>query len=456
MLLLAVVLPIITIILSIITIFFNLYGDIYDLSLTLIFAIIVESTLGSIRGHFIHERKRFIARFLPAFLLMFYFLLIWLMMIVVADGNFGSSIFYSGQRCFGIFYSVLMGSASMTEFYTNTLMEVIAPIIPFGGILAYIVMCFITVRRRDMLGSMAGWRGIVLFITALALAISGLLAWQTYDNNQRRVVKDPAKEITEYLELGAYFPFTPDNKLTTLSSPATLSVENNWPRLDGATAVYPVYASAAQALYHHLDAGSVKKYVSCERTSGAYDALLHDQADIIFVAEPSAEQKASARAQGIYLHFYPVAREAFVFVTHKDNPVTQLDDSQIRDIYSGRVNNWCDVGGNCARIYPYQRPQGSGSQTIMLAAVMGEDKLRKPLETESFNDMPGLLRRVTNYQNSANSLGYTFRYYATQLHSNTDLRLLSLGNAWAFPALCNLRILCRFSWNVLLGVAFVD
>ncbi|SUG70751.1 phosphate ABC transporter substrate-binding protein [Salmonella enterica subsp. enterica] len=65
------------------------------------------------------------------------------------------------------------------------------------------------------------------------------------------------------------------------------------------------------------------------------------------------------------------------------------------------MNNWLEVGGNDARIYPYQRPKGSGSQTIMLAAVMGEDKLRKPLETESVHDMIGLLRNVANYQNSA-------------------------------------------------------
>lgn len=436
-LLLAVVLPIIAIILSIITIFFNLYGDIYDLSVTLIFTIIVGSALGSIRGCFIHEREYFIPRFLPAFLLLFYSLFIWLTMIVVADGDFSSSVFYYGQRWFGVFYSILMASASTTEFYTSTLMMVIAPVIPVGGILAYIVMRFITVRQQNMLFSMAGWRGLALFTAALALAISGLLVWQKYDNNQRRVVNEPAKEMTESLELGAYFPFTPDNKLTTLSSPATLSLENNWPRLDGATAVYPVYASAAQALYHNLDADSVKKYVSCERTTGAYDALLHGRADIIFVAQPSVEQKNSASARGVDLHFYPIAREAFVFVTHKNNPVTQLNDTQIRDIYSGRVNNWLDVGGSNTRIYPYQRPQGSGSQTIMLAAVMGEDKLRKPLETESFNDMLGLLRRVANYQNSANSLGYTFRYYATQLHSDSDLRLLAVNGV--APTVENIR-----------------
>lgn len=424
--LLAVVLPIFAALFGIFIIILNTAGNLYGLIATLIVVMLVGGTLGSIRSCFIEGRERFIPCFLPALLLTTYSLAVWLIMIVIADGDFGSSVFYLGQRWFGL-YAVLIESASSTEFYTTTSMAVIAPVIPSGGILAYIVMRFIISRQENKLESVAGWRGIVLLIVALAIAISGLLAWQTYDRSQRRVVNDPAREITESFEFGAYFPFTPDNKLTALNISPGFSLKNHWPRLNGATAVYPVYASAVQALYHNLDVDSVRKYVRCDRTSAAYDDLIHGQADIIFVAEPSAEQKASAKEQGVDLHFYPVAREAFVFVTHKDNPVTQLSETQIRDIYSGRVNNWLEVGGNDARIYPYQRPKGSGSQTIMLAAVMGKDKLRKPLETESFNDMLGLLRNVANYQNSANSLGYTFRYYATQLHHSPELRLLAVN-----------------------------
>ncbi|EDH2325493.1 phosphate ABC transporter substrate-binding protein [Salmonella enterica] len=425
--LLVVALPILAIILSIFNIIFNIAGDIYGLIATLMATILVGCATGGIRGRFIDERERFIPGFLPALLLIFYSLTVWLIMIIVADGDFESRVFYHGIQWFGL-YSALIKSALMTEFYEiSSSRVIIAPVIPFVGFLSYTIMRFITVRQNNKLENVTGWRSIVLLIAAMTIAISGLLAWQSYDRRERRVVNDPAREITESFEPGAYDPFTPDNKLTALNASPGLLLENDWPRLNGATAVYPVYASAAQALYHKLDVDSVWKYVRCDRTPGAWEKLIHGEADIIFVAEPSAEQKASARAQGVDLHFYPIAREAFVFVTHKDNPLTQLSEKQIRDIYSGRVNNWLEVGGNDARIYPYQRPKGSGSQTIMLAAVMGEDKLRKPLETESVHDMIGLLRNVANYQNSANALGYTFRYYATQLHHSPDLRLLAVN-----------------------------
>ena len=76
---------------------------------------------------------------------------------------------------------------------------------------------------------------------------------------------------------------------------------------------------------------------------------------------------------------------------------------------------------------PFQRPEGSGSQTIMLAAVMKQEKMRKPLETERISEMQGLIRNVASYQNSTNALGYTFRYYSTQMHHSDNLRLLAVN-----------------------------
>ncbi|WP_253251417.1 hypothetical protein [Salmonella enterica] len=86
--LLVVVLPILAIILSIFNIIFNIAGDIYGLIATLMATILVGCATGGIRGRFIDERERFIPGFLPALLLIFYSLTVWLIMIIVADGDF--------------------------------------------------------------------------------------------------------------------------------------------------------------------------------------------------------------------------------------------------------------------------------------------------------------------------------------------------------------------------------
>lgn len=41
--------------------------------------------------------------------------------------------------------------------------------------------------------------------------------------------------------------------------------------------------------------------------------------------------------------------------------------------------------------------------------------------------MGGLVRRVANYQNVTNALGYSFRYYASQMDNNERLRLLAIN-----------------------------
>lgn len=199
--LLVVVLPILAIILSIFNIIFNIAGDIYGLIATLMATILVGCATGGIRGRFIDERERFIPGFLPALLLIFYSLTVWLIMIIVADGDFESRVFYHGIQWFGL-YSALIKSALMTEFYEiSSSRVIIAPVIPFVGFLSYTIMRFITVRQNNKLENVTGWRSIVLLIAAMTIAISGLLAWQSYDRRERRVVNDPAREITESLSL---------------------------------------------------------------------------------------------------------------------------------------------------------------------------------------------------------------------------------------------------------------
>jgi len=53
--------------------------------------------------------------------------------------------------------------------------------------------------------------------------------------------------------------------------------------------------------------------------------------------------------------FSPVAWDALVVITHKDNPVESLTMNQIKDIYSGRLTNWKDIGGPDMKIKLFTR-----------------------------------------------------------------------------------------------------
>ncbi|MGB5398168.1 MAG: phosphate ABC transporter substrate-binding protein [Gammaproteobacteria bacterium] len=51
----------------------------------------------------------------------------------------------------------------------------------------------------------------------------------------------------------------------------------------------------------------------------------------------------------------PVAWDALVVITHKDNPLENLSFAQVRDIYLGKITNWKELGGADAKIELYTR-----------------------------------------------------------------------------------------------------
>jgi len=133
----------------------------------------------------------------------------------------------------------------------------------------------------------------------------------------------------------------------------------------------------------------------------------------------------------------PLGREAFVFFVNSENPVDSLTLEQIQDIYQKKITNWRDVGGPNKEIIAFQRPEDSGSQTIMLAKVMGDKPMATPLRTEQVSAMGGVLGGVAEYRNSSAAIGYSFRYYTVGMNPHEDIKLLAIDGIE--PSIENIR-----------------
>ncbi len=222
--------------------------------------------------------------------------------------------------------------------------------------------------------------------------------------------------------LHEYQPFKKDNKLVKIENP-TLTIESNHPVIDGATALYPVYAAAAEAIYRNTAPEQYSLYrnenllVWGSTTPVAFDNLLAGKVDLVIMARPSPAQLKKAEEQGKTLTLTPIGREAFVFFVSKDNPVKNLTTEQIRNIYSKRITNWAELGGKNEKILAFQRPDGSGSQTAM-QRFMGTVPMTEPLQEEFIQGMGGIVKRVADYRNYGNSIGYSFRYYVEGMLNN--------------------------------------
>ena len=129
---------------------------------------------------------------------------------------------------------------------------------------------------------------------------------------------------------------------------------------------------------------------------------------------------------GVQLHLTPIGREAFVFFVNSENPVRGLTVEEIQGIYTGQITNWRELGGKNQKIRPYQRAENSGSQSALLRLMEGLP-LMEPEKEDRIAGMGGIITQVAGYRNHKNAIGFSFRFYSTEMVENEQIRLLALN-----------------------------
>jgi len=298
--------------------------------------------------------------------------------------------------------------------------------IPFIGVLAGVLIIVVILSNIQ---SIARHRFFALAIKIslglFVLTAVGYHIYRAYD--QHLIVSEQDVNVDDYR------PFADHSKVVTLDKPSTytLSAQDQLPVLDGATALYPLYSAFVRAVYPAQDykPEDKKSVVRITGTGQAYKRLIKHRVDMIFAAAPSKEQAKLAKAQGLQLNMQPIGREAFVFFVHKNNPVRSLTSAQIKQIYSGQITNWQQVGGSNDPIRAFQRPEDSGSQA-MLRRWMGNQPLMTPIVDDVASGMGGIIEQTADYRNYKNAIGYSFHYFATQMNANDDIRLLAVDGVY--------------------------
>ncbi len=231
------------------------------------------------------------------------------------------------------------------------------------------------------------------------------------------------------VDLWEYAPFAEGTKAVPLEEQSTLKLQDELPKLDGATALYPLYSAFVQAVYPKGDYPPYEGPVICTTTPDAYKNLMEGMVDIIFTARPSKDQIAEAKSKGLEFKLTPIGYEAFVFFVNSKNEVKGLTTDQIQDIYSGKITNWQEVGGKNQSIKAFQRPDNSGSQT-MLQKIMEGKTLMTPPKEDVVAGMGGIIEKTSNYRNYKNAIGYSFLFFTTEMIGNNEIHLLKIDGVY--------------------------
>lgn len=244
-----------------------------------------------------------------------------------------------------------------------------------------------------------------------------------YENGQLKEIDIVDTE----LYLSDYYPFE-GKKVATLDEEADIVWDNGspLPKLDGATALLPTYAAFAQATYPDDTCyqSNNSALFTCTKTNKAYDRLIGSDTDIIFCAGPSDAQIADAAAAGLEFELTQMGYESFVFIVNMENPLDNITVQQIKDIYSGKLTQWDELGiSDMGEIIAYQRPKNSGSQTA-LERLMGDTPLMEAPSMWVSDGMEDILETI-EYRNYPNAIGYTFRFFCADM-VGSKVKLLAI------------------------------
>lgn len=209
------------------------------------------------------------------------------------------------------------------------------------------------------------------------------------------------------------------------NAPSHKFTRENFPRMDGSTAAVPLGQAIASFLLNE-DFDSVSDLCRFNRTTQSFRNLMNGDCDILVVGEPNASVYAEMEEAGFKYELKDIAMDALIFVVNENNPVDSLTTEQIRDIYSGKITNWKEVGGEDREIVAFQRNEGAGSQALIRKLIMGDTEMTDAPMEYVIGSMGELMSAVKNYDNSADAIGYSVYYYANDMKMATGLKIISV------------------------------
>jgi len=165
-------------------------------------------------------------------------------------------------------------------------------------------------------------------------------------------------------------------------------------------------------------------------------ALINKTVDIANASRKiKTEEIDEAKSNGVEPVEHIIARDAIAVIVNPENPVNQLTLKQISDIYSGKISNWQEVGGEDRPIVRLSRETNSGTHVYFLETVLRlgskEDKTLFSTDTLLLPSSEGIIAEV---RQNPNAIGYDGLGYVPK-----DLKMIAIakeaGGAYVLPSI---------------------
>ncbi len=157
-------------------------------------------------------------------------------------------------------------------------------------------------------------------------------------------------------------------------------------RISGAGTVFADFVSSGKAAVEK-STGHTLQIVSSNSGKGLAD-LSSGAADIAMVSEPMDVAAPLAEVAGTKVdpkavQFFELKKAELVFIVHPSNPVGKLTPEQLRDILTGKIVNWKEVGGKDKAIVVYSEGPTAGTRALIKKLVMGGAEYASALKAQT-------------------------------------------------------------------------
>jgi phosphate transport system substrate-binding protein len=184
----------------------------------------------------------------------------------------------------------------------------------------------------------------------------------------------------------------------------------------GSTTVLPIAQATAEAFMDKNPKINVS--IRGGGSGVGIASLINGTIHIANASRPmKSKEMTQARSKGINPTPYAVALDAIAVITNKSNPVGELTINQIKDIYTGNIKNWNQVGGPSLPIVVISRDVASGTFEVFNEKALGGKKVTSSAQLLASNNAI-----ATTVGTTPGGIGYIGLGYLTD-----DVKAVSVG-----------------------------
>ncbi|MBI5524081.1 MAG: phosphate ABC transporter substrate-binding protein [Desulfarculus sp.] len=192
--------------------------------------------------------------------------------------------------------------------------------------------------------------------------------------------------------------------------------------ITGSTTVLPVAQKAAEVFMKKNP--QVNVTVAGTGSGDGIKAIIDRTCDIGNSSRQMKDkEQALAKEKGVDVKEFTVALDCIVPVVNPVNPVKDLSMAQLKEIYTGKIKNWKEVGGEDKPVVVVSRDSSSGTFEVWNEMVLKKERVRPDAQLQASNGAVAQAVAGNKYAIGYVGIGYL----------NPKVKALTVGGVMASP-----------------------